>query len=50
MSRQQDEAKAAMERCMLSGKEDVLAQDLAHGEKENWSWPCCWLSKQNCFC
>ncbi|WP_226617705.1 ABC transporter ATP-binding protein [Cytobacillus firmus] len=33
MSRQQDEAKAAMERCMLSGKEDVLAQDLAHGEK-----------------
>ncbi|MGN7177534.1 ABC transporter ATP-binding protein [Cytobacillus sp. SAFR-174] len=33
MNRQQDEAKAAMERCMLSGKEDVLAQDLAHGEK-----------------
>ncbi|EFV76739.1 ABC transporter ATP-binding protein [Cytobacillus pseudoceanisediminis] len=33
MSRQQEEAKFAMERCMLSGKEDVLAQDLAHGEK-----------------
>ena len=32
-SRQQEEAKAFMKKCMLSGKEEVLAQDLAHGEK-----------------
>ncbi|MCM3704707.1 MULTISPECIES: ABC transporter ATP-binding protein [Cytobacillus] len=33
MNHQQDEAKAAIEGCMLSGKEEVLAKDLAHGEK-----------------
>ncbi|MGD6903188.1 ABC transporter ATP-binding protein [Bacillus infantis] len=33
MSRQKNEAKSYMEKCMLSGKADVLAQDLAHGEK-----------------
>ncbi|WP_313798856.1 ABC transporter ATP-binding protein [Cytobacillus sp.] len=33
LNRQQDEAKAYMEKCMLNGKEQVLAQDLAHGEK-----------------
>ncbi|WP_053362602.1 ABC transporter ATP-binding protein [Bacillus sp. FJAT-27251] len=32
-SRQQEEAKAVLEKCMLTGKESVLAKDLAHGEK-----------------
>ncbi|MDQ0859608.1 ABC transporter ATP-binding protein [Bacillus sp. V2I10] len=33
MARQQHEAKAVMKKCMLKGKGNVLAQDLAHGEK-----------------